>query len=148
MIVREIWRFVHPRKIIFTKGSARGEWLGEQIFISPEHSCHKLFIIPNQNKVHHRFTSCNAWTTFLLSHKTFCHIHFWSNSMWIFWNNSLLVSLVRMKASNGMDWLWRHNKTAYTLKTPDIGGTRWSRDLLGQSDTLILKILYTRYNKY
>jgi hypothetical protein len=49
--IREIWRFVHPRKVIFPEGNARGNYdyfEGHQIFISPLCKRTKCFIPPGQ----------------------------------------------------------------------------------------------------
>ena len=47
LCIREILRFVHPRKVIFTEGNI---WLfsGEQIFISPLCKGNECFIPPGQ----------------------------------------------------------------------------------------------------
>ena len=48
LCIREILRFVHPRKVIFTEGNI---WLfsGEQIFISPLCKGNECFIPPGQH---------------------------------------------------------------------------------------------------
>jgi hypothetical protein len=49
--IREIWRFVHPRKVIFPEGNARGKcdyFESEQIFISPLCNRNECFIPPGQ----------------------------------------------------------------------------------------------------
>ena len=48
---REIWRLVHPRKVIFPEGNARGKYdyfEGEHIFISPLCKGNEYFIPPGQ----------------------------------------------------------------------------------------------------
>lgn len=48
MMVKEIWRFISPKSHICRGICPREEWLfGVKIFIFPEHSCNKSFIIPN-----------------------------------------------------------------------------------------------------
>jgi hypothetical protein len=49
--IREIWRFLHPRKVISPEGNARGKYdyfEGEQIFISPLCKGNECFIPPGQ----------------------------------------------------------------------------------------------------
>ena len=49
--IREIWRFFHPRKVIFPEGNAPEKYdyfKGEQIFISPLCKGNKCFIPPGQ----------------------------------------------------------------------------------------------------
>jgi hypothetical protein len=49
--IREIWRFVHPRKVIFPEGNARGKYdyfEGEKIFVSPLCKGNKCVIPPGQ----------------------------------------------------------------------------------------------------
>jgi hypothetical protein len=61
MTVREIWVFIHTRKIIIPDGNAGwGIWffLGESIFISPENSYNNLFKISKQNKT--TLYTCNG----------------------------------------------------------------------------------------
>ena len=48
---RVIWRFVHPRKVIFLEGNIHGKYdyfEGEQIFISPLCKGNECFIPPGQ----------------------------------------------------------------------------------------------------
>jgi hypothetical protein len=49
--IKEIWRFVHPRKVIFPEGNAQVKYdyfKGEQIFISPLCKGNECFIPPGQ----------------------------------------------------------------------------------------------------
>jgi len=49
--IRETWKFVHPRKVIFPEGNVRGKYdyfEGEQIFISPLCKGNECFIPPDQ----------------------------------------------------------------------------------------------------
>ena len=51
LCIREIWIFVHPRKIIFPEGNAQGKYdysEGEHIFISPLCKGNECFIPPGQ----------------------------------------------------------------------------------------------------
>jgi hypothetical protein len=55
MLVREIWKFIHPRVSYSLRATPEGNMIlvGEYIFIFPEPACYKCFIIPNETKKTH-----------------------------------------------------------------------------------------------
>jgi hypothetical protein len=63
MIVREIWRFVRPRKIIFPEGNARGEydfsWVNKASYLPNIHAINCLLYRIN-TRLHHRLTRDKA----------------------------------------------------------------------------------------
>jgi hypothetical protein len=66
MLVREIWKFIHPRVSYSLRATPEGNmiFVGEYIFIFPEPACYKCFIIPNEIKKTH---TCKLLLTNILS---------------------------------------------------------------------------------
>ena len=52
MLVREIWKCIHPRVSYSLRATPEGKMrlVGEYIFIFPEPACYECFIIPNETK--------------------------------------------------------------------------------------------------
>jgi hypothetical protein len=74
---REIWRCVHPRKVIFPEGNTRGKYNyfeGEQIFISPLCKGNKCFIPPG-----HVLVNSAKWNLLaIFDYKIIISEHLWS----------------------------------------------------------------------
>jgi hypothetical protein len=91
MIVREIWRFVHPRKIIFPEGNARGEydisWVNKSSYLPNIHAINCLLYRIN-TRLHHRLTSdMHRQYFYYHTKRSAIYVHFWSN-------NQLIINVV------------------------------------------------------
>ena len=55
ILVREIWKFIHPRLSYSLRETHEGNMIleGEYIFLFPEPACYKCCIIPNETKKTH-----------------------------------------------------------------------------------------------
>ena len=64
MLVKEIWKFIHPRVSYSLRATPKGNMIlvGEYIFIFPEPACYKCFIIQNET-IHVKY----CWQTYFKS---------------------------------------------------------------------------------